>query len=110
MDVTVFLGMVMAWRLAGSPTLRSPFPPSKKATLVGVVLRPSLFGITTGSFPSITATQELVVPRSIPIIFPMICCIYRFRFLKPGKPYQWVCQQVFTTKRVTQWQNFNGSE
>jgi type III secretory pathway component EscS len=35
----------------------------------GVVLRPSLFGITTGSLPSITATQELVVPKSIPITF-----------------------------------------
>jgi hypothetical protein len=29
-------------------------------------------GITTGSFPSITATHELVVPKSIPIIFPII--------------------------------------
>ena len=27
--------------------------------------------ITTGSLPSITATQLLVVPRSIPIILPM---------------------------------------
>jgi hypothetical protein len=29
-------------------------------------------GITTGSLPSITATQEFVVPRSIPIIFPIL--------------------------------------
>ncbi|MCL4116965.1 UNVERIFIED_CONTAM: hypothetical protein GTU68_012373, partial [Idotea baltica] len=57
-------------RLAGSPTLRSPL--SKKATTEGVVLLPSSLGITTGSLPSITATQELVVPRSIPIIFPML--------------------------------------
>jgi hypothetical protein len=28
--------------------------------------------ITTGSFPSITETQELVVPRSIPIILLII--------------------------------------
>ena len=27
-----------------------------------------MFGITTGSFPSITETQEFVVPKSIPII------------------------------------------
>src|SRR5215216_901498 len=71
-DETVFFGFVMDWRFAGSPTLRSPFPSSRNATIEGVVLRPSLFAITTGSLPSITATQELVVPKSIPIIFPMI--------------------------------------
>jgi hypothetical protein len=38
----------------------------------GVVLRPSLLAITTGSLPSMTATHELVVPKSIPIIFPML--------------------------------------
>jgi hypothetical protein len=42
----------------------------------GVVLLPSLFGITTGSFPSITATHEFVVPRSIPIIFPILLSFY----------------------------------
>jgi len=39
--------------------------------LQGVVRLPSLFAITTGSLPSNTATQEFVVPKSIPIIFPM---------------------------------------
>src|SRR6476469_9278518 len=67
----VFLGLVTAWRLAGSPTLRSPLPPSRNATILWVVRRPSLLGITTGSLPSITATHELVVPRSMPIILPM---------------------------------------
>ena len=66
----VFSGFVIAWRFAGSPTLRSP--PSTNATIEGVVLLPSLFAITTGSLPSSTATQELVVPKSIPIIFPII--------------------------------------
>jgi hypothetical protein len=61
--------LVIAWRFAGSPTLRSPL--SRNATIEGVVLLPSLLGITTGSLPSITATQLLVVPRSIPIIFPI---------------------------------------
>ncbi len=42
----------------------------------GVVLRPSLLGMTTGSLPSRTATQELVVPRSIPIILPMIVSVF----------------------------------
>ena len=60
----------MAWRLAGSPTLRSP--PSTNATTDGVVRFPSLFAITTGSFPSITATQLLVVPKSIPIILDIM--------------------------------------
>ena len=35
----------------------------------GVVLPPSGFGMITGSPPSMTATHEFVVPRSIPIIF-----------------------------------------
>ena len=42
------------------------------ATTEGVVLAPSGFVITMGSPPSNTATQELVVPKSIPMIFPMI--------------------------------------
>ena len=33
----------------------------------GVVRAPSVFSMTLGSAPSITATQEFVVPRSIPI-------------------------------------------
>ena len=44
----------------------------ENATTDGVVRLPSAFAITTGSPPSITATQEFVVPRSIPIIFPII--------------------------------------
>ncbi len=38
----------------------------------GVVRAPSLLVITTGSLPSITETHELVVPKSIPIIFPIM--------------------------------------
>ena len=38
----------------------------------GVVLPPSGLVITVGSPPSITATQEFVVPKSIPIIFPIM--------------------------------------
>jgi hypothetical protein len=69
--------------LAGIPT--SLWPSSVKATVEGVVLiprwqvsdqimahkgqssLPSAFSITRGLFPSIIATHELVVPRSIPI-------------------------------------------
>src|SRR5690554_4047360 len=73
MEEMVLLGLVIACRLAGSPTLRSPL--SMKATTEGVVRFPSLLGITTGSFPSITETQELVVPKSIPIIFAIVCYV-----------------------------------
>jgi hypothetical protein len=69
-EKTVFFEFVTAWRFAACPTNRSPF--FAKPTIEGVVLAPSEFAITTGSFPSITATTELVVPRSIPIILPAI--------------------------------------
>src|SRR5450830_307054 len=39
----------------------------------GVVRAPSAFSMTFGWPFSMMATQELVVPRSIPIILPMIC-------------------------------------
>ena len=61
----VFSGLVTAWRFALSPTKTSPL--SVKATTEGVVFFPSLFGITLLSPRSYTATQELVVPKSIPI-------------------------------------------
>ena len=70
MEKMVLFGLVMAWRLAGLPILRSP--PSVKATTDGVVRCPSLLMMTVGWLPSITATQEFVVPRSMPIILPMI--------------------------------------
>ena len=38
----------------------------------GVVFMPSALGMTFGLLPSITATQELVVPRSIPMTL-LIC-------------------------------------
>src|SRR5687767_461399 len=72
--IMVFCGLVIAWRLAGSPTLRSPF--FRNATTEGVVRLPSSLAITTGSLPSITATQLFVVPRSIPIIFAINYCLF----------------------------------
>ena len=38
----------------------------------GVVRCPSLFSITRGFPPSMIATQEFVVPKSIPIIFAIL--------------------------------------
>src|ERR1700675_3163734 len=65
-EYTVFSGLVTACRLATCPTSRSP--DLVIATTDGVVRPPSWFGITTDSPPCITATTELVVPKSIPII------------------------------------------
>ena len=72
----VLSGLVMAWRLAMWPTRRSPFLPN--ATTEGVVREPSALGMTTGLPPSITATQLLVVPRSMPMILDMV---YSFELL-----------------------------
>src|SRR6476646_6392216 len=68
-DRMVRSGLVMAWRLATSPTRTSPF--LAKATTDGVVREPSALGMTTGSPASRTLTTELVVPRSIPTALGM---------------------------------------
>ena len=65
-EKTVFSGLVTAWRLATCPTRRSPV--FVNATTDGVRRPPSGLVITTGSPPSMTATTEFVVPRSIPMI------------------------------------------
>src|SRR5208283_1919241 len=61
-------GLVMAWRFATCPTSRSPS--LRNATTDGVVRLPSSLVSTLGSRPSIIATTLLVVPRSMPMIFP----------------------------------------
>src|SRR6266542_3713949 len=62
MERTVRSGLVMACRLATSPTRISPV--LENPTTEGVILDPSAFVITTGSPPSRTATTELVVPNA----------------------------------------------
>src|SRR5689334_3410410 len=57
-------------RRASTPTTNFPFT-LLKATTEGVVLPPKRFSKTLGLPPSIMATQELVVPRSIPNIGPL---------------------------------------
>src|ERR1700733_8319419 len=71
----VFAGLVIAWRFATWPTSRSPL--LVKATTDGVVRPPSSLAITLGSPPSITATTELVVPRSMPIIFAIVLVLLK---------------------------------
>src|SRR6185312_15729951 len=66
---SVFCGLVTAWRLADWPTSTSSS--LVKATIEGVVRSPSLFSITRGLPPSMIATHELVVPRSMPITLLM---------------------------------------
>src|SRR5215218_9822727 len=62
-------GLVMAWRLATSPTRTSPV--LEKPTTEGVVRPPSALGMTVGSPPSRTETTEFVVPRSMPTALGM---------------------------------------
>src|SRR5690606_30941436 len=80
---SVFCGLVTACRLAGAPTRISPS--AMYATMDGVVRAPSAFSIILTLLPSITATQLLVVPRSIPMIFP-IAHSRQFVLLKLGCP------------------------
>ena len=70
MEEMVRSGLVTAWRLATWPTMRSPV--LEKATTDGVVRLPSALAMTTALPPSMTATQELVVPKSIPITLDMM--------------------------------------
>src|SRR5687767_9574476 len=77
MEKTVFCGFVTAWRFATVPTRRSPS--LVKPTTEGVTRPPSALGMTTGSPPSITATTEFVVPRSIPMIFSAIVTSFVFQ-------------------------------
>ena len=75
---TVFFGFVTAWRLASCPTTRSP--PFTKPTTDGTVRPPSAELMTVGSPPTIAATTLFVVPRSIPIIFPIWFLLSLFGF------------------------------
>src|ERR1700704_6187013 len=68
----------MLCRLAVCPTRTSPL--SVKATIDGVVRAPSEFSMTFALLPSITATHELVVPRSMPIALAMMALLYRHVF------------------------------
>src|SRR5262249_55932534 len=69
----VLAGFVTAWRLASWPTRRSPV--LVKATTDGTVRPPSAEAMTVGSPPSMTATTLFVVPRAMPMIFPILSAL-----------------------------------
>src|SRR5262245_15018960 len=81
MEKMVRFGLVMACRLAGSPTSTSPL--SVNATTLGVRRFPSWLGMTLASLPSMTATTEFVVPRSMPMIFSSAMALPPFRTSRP---------------------------
>ena len=62
----MFLGACVSWIELSHPTFHIC------VLTVDVVLRHLLLGITTSLEPSRTETHELVVHKSIPIIFPII--------------------------------------
>src|SRR5436305_3624319 len=83
---TVFCGFVTACRFAAWPTNRSPL--FVNATTEGVVRAPSEFSKTTGSPPSITDMQELVVPKSIPKTFAIKFLFLSVPFLNHSPGYE----------------------
>src|SRR5688572_1310915 len=98
----VLTAFVIACRFAIWPTSRSPF--SVNPTTEGVVRPPSLFGMIWVTPPSMTATHEFVVPRSIPITLPITsrlhagsvplasgrCLLCLSRYLHPRWPQELV--------------------
>src|SRR4030067_905038 len=98
-EKTVFSGFNTAWRLATWPT-RTP-PPLPMPTTEGVSRLPSSLMMILGSPPSITATTEFVVPRSIPMIF----AIFPFSFLPdsgsvPFQPLRYESRKQMAVHRL----------
>src|SRR6056297_3312131 len=101
MERNVRSGLVMAWRLATSPTSTSP--DLENATTDGAVRAPSELGMTTGSPPSRTDTTELVVPRSMPTALAMSApssAVFRAGGYEWGREgYSERCRDGITTPR-----------
>jgi hypothetical protein len=71
--------LVTAWRFADCPTSTSSS--LLNAMIDGVVLAPSLFSMTLATPFSNTATQELVVPKSMPMILAMFIPIFSIKVI-----------------------------
>src|SRR3954471_818317 len=76
-------GLATPCRFAPGPTSRSP--ESVNATIEGVVRPPSAFSMTFAFLPSITATHEFVVPRSMPITLLMYTSFSEAGPVGPGR-------------------------
>src|SRR6266478_8259073 len=100
-EKTVRSGFNAACRLAICPTRRSPV--LVKATTDGVVRPPSLLTITVGLSPSIVATTELVVPRSIPTAFAILQLLSNFqnRKQKLANELSAFCNLVYLGRSVS---------
>src|SRR3989344_9349673 len=73
----VSLGLTTDWRLATRQTIFL-----RGLTTEGIIFSPSAEWMTLGFPPSITATHELVVPKSIPIILAI--CLYLLLYHLPN--------------------------
>ena len=65
---------------------------------LGVVREPSAFSRTLACVPSMTATQELVVPKSIPATRPWTCPAARERYIFGSTDFNifaWIFQFIF---------------
>src|ERR1700754_643173 len=88
----VWAAFVTACRLAIWPPRRSPL--SVKPTTVGVVRPPSLLGTICTAPPSSTETQQFVVPKSMPIAFPIYPDLLSCRNFHQGGTNQLVAKAV----------------
>lgn len=66
----------------------------------GVVLDPSAFSITLGVWPSIMATHELVVPKSIPITGPLTPSDLNL-LCNSQKEREFCCKEIFRINLVS---------
>ena len=82
MSIHADSGCELTCLFARIPQRRSPS--FVNATTDGVVLEPSEFSMTFGFLPSIIATHELVVPKSIPITAPFTSVLQVSRGWREG--------------------------
>src|SRR3989338_1626292 len=88
---TVDLGFKTVCRLATSPTMFC-----MGSTTDGITFLPSAEWITLGDPPSMTATHEFVVPRSIPIIFAILTSYKIYKSYNDYNTYASFCLPTFT--------------
>ena len=88
-------GVSIRYLRAALPTTIWPF--SSSATTDGTRFSPSSPGMTTGRSPSMYATSELVVPRSIPTMRSLLlirCSLIRSSLLRQTSANQHHCRPL----------------